>query len=62
MRVRQPPTIMNAKPLLSSFNKNAHNVGMNVLELLAGHLDILPDELTGRHVSSSFDTHCECVQ
>ncbi|KAL9093769.1 MAG: hypothetical protein Q9159_000071 [Coniocarpon cinnabarinum] len=33
---------MNEKALLKSFTENAHSVGMNVMELLAGHLGIPP--------------------
>ncbi|KAL9054589.1 MAG: hypothetical protein Q9162_004052 [Coniocarpon cinnabarinum] len=40
---------MNEKALLKSFTENAHSVGMNVMELLAGHLGIPPGELSRRH-------------
>lgn len=41
-----PETIENARPVLASFAKNAHETGMEVLRVLALQLGLRPDELT----------------
>ena len=45
----QPSTLWSQKQLFGSFSRNAHNVGTNVLGLLADHLEIPREGLVNRH-------------
>lgn len=44
-----PDLLQDARPLFEDFMRTAHGIGLTVLELLAGRLDITPEALTERH-------------
>ncbi|RYO89235.1 hypothetical protein DL766_004543 [Monosporascus sp. MC13-8B] len=47
--VPYPSILQEAHPLFEGFMRNAHGVGLLVMELLAGRLGIPPEQLTSKH-------------